>query len=70
MICKACEVSGLTSIVDISAIHKTIIHSPPYYDTGGNLHLHNINKSIIQYRCSNMHDFVIAVNPEPCWCGI
>lgn len=68
MICDTCKSSGLKSIVKKAGRIDPTINPHSFYDEEGRQHIHNKEKMVTQYVCSNGHMFSVTVNPG-CWCG-
>ena len=60
MKCPVCEREGKKSIVYPGGSSETCMGYIPYYDEEGNHHVHNTNKTIETFCCSEDHHWSVV----------
>lgn len=57
MKCPECEKTKLESSVYPQGGSSTLMYCAPWYDKKGRYHIHDMNVTIMYYRCSNGHEW-------------
>lgn len=70
MICEECKKSEQKSIVYPGVCQRTLNYCPPYYSEDGKYHVHDSNRIVQEFTCSNGHHWSIRLSYPPCpTCG-
>lgn len=68
MKCPECVEAGVESTVTNRGTQKTMLGCRPFFDKDGKEHVHDRNRTLTDYTCSNGHR-VHIVDHGSCWCG-
>lgn len=68
MICEQCKYESKKSKVYPGMYYTTYMYCPPFYYEDGNIHYHDYNTTITNYKCSNGHEWTNTLGKN-CWCG-